>query len=251
MVTTSGGSPDIGLFDQGPFTQPLEVIKLSGRGPGRVMARAAIAALVAWVPIVLLAAVQGLALNDNPRESVLLDVRIHTVYLLALPLLVIAETSVLQRLASIAKHFWDSGVVPPERRSDFHAAVASARRRLTSRWVTAIMVLAAFGLVLAARQWLTTEDIVLTWRTPERLGGEPSLAALWQRWVGLPLFFGAFLVWVWRFGVWGLFLRSVSRLDLRLVPSDPDGRGGWAFWRPPCRRAASSASRSVPPSPAA
>ena len=43
----------------------------------------------------------------------------------------------------------------------------------------------------------------------------------------IPLFL--ILRWSWRHLVWGLLLRDIARLDLRLVASHPDGSGGLAF----------------------
>jgi hypothetical protein len=63
-----------------------------------------------------------------------MEFRVHVVFLFALPLLIIAETSVLRRLAANARHFWDSGLVAQERRADFEAALDSARRLATSPW---------------------------------------------------------------------------------------------------------------------
>ncbi len=221
--------PESDPFERGPFTVHLRQLKLTGRSPRPVITRALIAAFVAWVPIVVLALVQGVALNDNPRDSMLLDIRAHVVFLFALPLLILAEVSVLRRLSSNAAHFWNSGLVPAERRADFDAALDSARRLLRSGWVALLMLVAAFGLMWLARTWAAPMELGTTWRTPAHLGGEPSLAVLWQRWVSLPLFLGAVLAWVLRFVVWGRFLVAMTKLDLRLIPSDPDGRGGLGF----------------------
>src|SRR5262245_40715864 len=118
MVTErSAGAPGMDPFELGPFTVHLDRLKLSGRSPRRVLARAVLVALVAWVPTVVLAIVQGVALTANPRESMLLEIRVHVVFLLALPLLVFAETSVLRRLAANARHFWESGLIPRERQA--------------------------------------------------------------------------------------------------------------------------------------
>ena len=238
MVADRGTvSPELDLFERGPFTAHLRQLKLTGRSPRPVLARALIAAFLAWAPMVVLAIVQGVALADHPRESMLLDIRVHVVFLFALPVMILTETSVLRRLAANAAHFWNSGLVPSERRADFDAAVSSARRLLTSRWSALFMLLAAVGLVWLARGWAAPMEAGSSWRAPASLGGEPSLALQWQRWVSLPLFFGALLAWVLRFVVWGRFLLAMTRLDLRLIPSDPDGRGGVGFLTtslPPC-----------------
>ena len=44
-----------------------------------------------------------------------------------------------------------------------------------------------------------------------------------------PLFWFLLLRWLWRHAVWGLLLRDLARLELRLVATHPDGAGGLAF----------------------
>lgn len=44
-----------------------------------------------------------------------------------------------------------------------------------------------------------------------------------------PLFWFLLLRWLWRHLVWGLLLRDVARLPLRLVATHPDGYGGLGF----------------------
>jgi hypothetical protein len=43
------------------------------------------------------------------------------------------------------------------------------------------------------------------------------------------LFWFLLLRWLWRHAVWGLLLRDLARLELRLVATHPDGAGGLAF----------------------
>jgi hypothetical protein len=44
-----------------------------------------------------------------------------------------------------------------------------------------------------------------------------------------PLFWFLLLRWLWRHLVWGLLLREIAGLELRLVATHPDGAGGLAF----------------------
>jgi hypothetical protein len=46
---------------------------------------------------------------------------------------------------------------------------------------------------------------------------------------GVPLLVYLVLRWMWNIGLWALFLRSVSSLELRLVPSHPDLMAGLSF----------------------
>ncbi len=44
-----------------------------------------------------------------------------------------------------------------------------------------------------------------------------------------PLYWFLLLRWLWRHLVWGLLMREMARLDLRLVATHPDGYGGIGF----------------------
>lgn len=71
-------------FDAGPYARLQIALGLTGPGASRVARRALVAAVIAWLPLVLLAAVEGLALRADPRESMLLDVAAHARYLVTM-----------------------------------------------------------------------------------------------------------------------------------------------------------------------
>jgi hypothetical protein len=52
------------------------------------------------------------------------------------------------------------------------------------------------------------------------------LAAQWYLIVCLPLFRFLMIRWLWRLGLWCFFLWRLSRLDLQLTPTHPDGTAG-------------------------
>jgi hypothetical protein len=216
-------------FDAGPFVRILELFGLSGNDAVRVARRAVLAALFAWLPLVALAAVQGLALGPDPRESLLLDVSIAARYLLALPLLVAADAVCLPPLGRIARHFVDSGLVPEEGRPQYDALIASTRRLLASPAVELIMVALAYVATLALGTRLYPET-VSTWVMPFTNGvGRLSLAGWWRALVSQPLFLILVLTWFWRILLWARYLWGVARLNLRLIPSHPDLAGGLGF----------------------
>jgi hypothetical protein len=57
----------------------------------------------------------------------------------------------------------------------------------------------------------------------------PTPAGWWGLLVSLPLLFLLLLGWLWRVGLWARFLWLMNRIELRLVPSHPDGAGGLGF----------------------
>ena len=58
---------------------------------------------------------------------------------------------------------------------------------------------------------------------------QPSLAGWWLGCVSMPLFQFLLLRWYFRLFIWARFLWQVSRIELKIVPTHPDRRGGMSF----------------------
>jgi hypothetical protein len=56
-----------------------------------------------------------------------------------------------------------------------------------------------------------------------------ALTGLWYWFVCLTLFRFLLFRWLWRLGLWSFFLWRVTKLELHLVPTNPDGAGGLGF----------------------
>jgi hypothetical protein len=216
-------------FDAGPYARLQAALRLTRPGAPRSARRAIAAAAVAWVPLLVLAAAQGLALRANPRESFLLDISAYARYLLALPLLVVAESICLPRLALIAQHFATAGLIPGAERARYDALISSSRRLLGHRGAEIVLVVAAYAATIGlGGVWYPPTES--TWVAPLGDGIRGlSWAGWWRALVSQPLFLVCTGAWVWRTVVWARFLWGISRLQLRLVPSHPDLSGGLHF----------------------
>ncbi len=218
-------------FDAGPYARLQAALRLpspAAREAG--WRRALAAAAVAWVPLLLLSAAQGLALGPGPRESFLLDVPAHVRYLVAIPAFVAAEPWCLPRLALIARHFVRSGLVAGDDRARLDALVASARRRLDHRGMEVVLAVAVYAATVVTSGFLYPLGTP-SWVAPG-VEGTPaalSLAGWWRTLVSHPLFLLLLAAWLWRVAVWWRFLWGVSRLRLRLVPAHPDLAAGLRF----------------------
>jgi hypothetical protein len=108
-------------FDAGPYARLQAVLERGHLWIARTGPRALAVAAVAWLPLLVLAALQGIALRDRPQESLLLDLTAYARYVVALPVLILAGPFCLPRLAMIAR---DSGIITPRRQ------LSPASRRL-------------------------------------------------------------------------------------------------------------------------
>jgi len=78
-------------FDAGPYARLQAALSRRRLWSTRAPYRAAALAAIAWLPLLVLAAVQGHAWTDRAQESLLLDPSVYARYLITLPVLVLAQ----------------------------------------------------------------------------------------------------------------------------------------------------------------
>lgn len=185
--------------------------------------------LFTWLPLLALSVLSGDAVGGDNKVPFFYDMEAHIRFLAALPLLLVAELVIQQRLRKIIKQFVERGIVTPAGRPMFQDSINSAMRLLNS--VTAEIFLIV--LVLTAGHYLWSRQMSLesgTWY--EGIDGGQlrySLAGYWYVYVGIPIFQFMLLRWYFRIFIWTRFLWQVSRMDLHLVPTHPDGAAGLDF----------------------
>jgi len=184
--------------------------------------------LLVWLPLLVISLLEGRAFG-GVRVSFVKDIEAQVRLLVALPLLILAEKIIHERLRPAVTLFVEKGLVRPEDRPRFNGIVSS-----TMRWRNSVvleLVLLVFVFTVGHATWV--EGLALhgeTWFVrPTDSGWGLSRAGLWYAWISLPLFQFIMLRWWYRLILWGRFLFHVSRLDLDLSPSNPDRAGGLGF----------------------
>ena len=224
-----GDAQDLFLFRGGPFYALQRAAGFVGSRGEMLARRAPFFVLAAWLPLVVLAALQGLAIGPSPAESMLLCLSVHARYLVALPLLLLAENIADARFVTVAQHFFGAGLVRPADVERFSAAALDAKRLRDSRTVEALLFGIAVAIAIAA-VFADLHDGKPSWRSVGPPGAQRiSLAGAWALVFSQPLFVFILARWLWRLVIWGIFLRRVARLDLALVPAHPDAAGGLGF----------------------
>jgi hypothetical protein len=148
----------------------------------------------------------------------------------ALPLLVIAELVVHQRMRPIVQTFLDRNLIPEAAMDRFDAAITSAFRLRNSVLVEILLIAVVYGVgVLIIWRQFTALDASTWYATPSSGGSDLSLAGMWYGYVSLPIFQFLLIRWYFRIIIWARFLWQVSRIELRLVPTHPDRLGGLGF----------------------
>lgn len=214
-------------FDAGPYRWLPTALVPRCRASRRVWRDALLTAVVSWVPLAILAAIQGHAVSGDAHESLLLDAGAYGRYLVASPLFVLAGSVYLPRLGFTVRQFVDAGVIADRDLAEYNALVASTRRLLASHWTDAALLCVAYAATLTLAP---SPGQFSTWVTPASGGSSHlSLAGWWRTLVSQPLFFGLVASWLWRLLLWARFLWRVGRMDLRLVAAHPDRLGGLRF----------------------
>jgi hypothetical protein len=214
------------LFSGGPPWGFEQWLGLRG-GNRSITRRALMTVAVGWLPLVLLTALRGDLVGTDTTNSFILDFGAQGRFLLASPLLVLAEALCVPRLAAIARNFIDSGLVSQTERLRYDAAVDSSQRLMNSRVVDVVLIGLAYALVFALVE-ASPPGMLPSWHC--RLNPfAPSLAGWWGWLVSLPLLLVLQLGWLWRIGVWTRFLWLMNRLQLQLEPQHPDHAAGLAF----------------------
>ncbi len=214
----------------GPLFQLLRRAHLSDDALMLMRQRIIALSLFAWLPLLALSALGGQVIGGTAAVPFLLDVDVHIRFLVALPLLIVAELVVHQRMRFVVKQFLERHLIPASARTRFEAAIASALRLRNS--VLAEVLLIAFvygvGVLIVWRQYGALA--AATWyATPAAGGSTLSLAGMWYGYVSLPLFQFLLLRWYFRLAIWARLLWQVSRIELHLVPTHPDRVGGLGF----------------------
>lgn len=187
--------------------------------------------VITWVPLLLLALIEGRALGTSPKESLLLDFGTYVRFFLGVPLLIIAEMVIGPRLREAGLQFIQGGFVRPEDYPAYDQAIARVKRWRESHAAELIILgVAVAGAWLFTAETLTG-DAIATWRSPNAPGNYlgVSFTALWYRLIALPILQFFWYRWLWRLLVWGGFLWTVSRLNLSLVGTHADQAGGLGF----------------------
>jgi hypothetical protein len=218
------------LFDDGPACRVEEKLGLLKGGRRQTGRRVLFSLVVAWLPMFVLALVQGLAIGPTRLESFLMDFIINVRFLITVPVLLVGEAICEAQLQSVVQQFIDARLVTEAARVRFDQIVRNTARISRSGRTDGVLVGVAYLHSLMAVIVHLYGLHHPTWRAPSVDGHIVlSLAGYWYLLVAFPLY--AFILWRWlcRIGLWWWFLRQVSKLDLQITPSHRDGAGGLGF----------------------
>jgi len=216
------------LMEGGPLFNVQKRVGLIKHNAPFMKRRALLAALLTWLPLLVLSAIQGRAFGHSVPVPFIRDFSTYTRFLLAVPLLLLAENILGPRIAEAAAHFVTSGVVVQKDFERFDKIVELGLRARDS--ILAEVVIAILAYVFSFLAFRETAVHVTTWYATFTGDGESlTWAGLWLIFFCIPLYQFLMLRWLWRLFLWFQFLSRARKLDIQLFPTHPDGAGGLGF----------------------
>ena len=153
---------DFSLVLGGPLYQFFIRARLTTDTLNLVKRRVIVISLFSWLPLLVLSVLSGDAAGGGSKVPFFYDVDVHVRFLVALPLLLVAELVVHQRIRLTVRQFIERGIVPAQARPEFEAIIGSAMRLRNSMVIEVLLIV----LVLTAGHYLWSSQMALeaaTW----------------------------------------------------------------------------------------
>jgi hypothetical protein len=207
----------------------LSLVHLDGSSPRGLRRRVLVLALLAWLPLLLMAAADG-QLIGGADVPFLRDLETHVRLLIVIPLLLVAEVEARAFMPTVVQEFPLRGLVPAAALPRYEAAVKAGQRLRNSAWAEAALVVLVYGVFMSIIWKQYGSLYASTWySTRSAAGNELSAAGWWYVTVSLPLVQFLLLRWYLWIVAWARFLWQLSRIRLSLIPTHPDRAGGLGF----------------------
>jgi hypothetical protein len=180
---------------------------------------------ITWIPLLLLSIRDGVAFGYKVRVPFLYDLSVYGRFLVALPLLILAEIIIEPGIRMVVAEFVKGGIVPTEERQKFDSVLNNMQRwRDSAVPEIVLLVLAFFPLFVFQREW--APGVVSSWHTNR--GGLTAAGWLFAAFSAPMLRFITYR-WIFRYLLWSILLWRITRLRLVLMPTHPDHAGGLLF----------------------
>jgi len=186
-------------------------------------------------PLVILTAYEGSLYDGSLDVPLLQDVEVYVRFLVALPVLVLADTIIDPLIAYMIQSLRRSGIISEEHKPRIDQAIARVRHGKNSYIADGVILLVVVSIILSYLINIDELDISTQYTiwaiTHTDQGATPTLAGWWFLLVSSAILNIILFRWLWRFLLWVGFLFRVSRIPLKLQPTHPDLTGGLGLLR--------------------
>ena len=184
--------------------------------------------VIAWLPLLIMTLISGQFLSGEVQVPFLYDFPFHIRFLMAVPMLFMAEKIVDERVKLVVHQFNKAGLLHEEGLKEFELAKMKADRMVESSWAEAIILVLIVGNQIF--RWVINDDLISSWQFPGLPNNDAmSNAGFWSLTVSIPIFQFIVLRWLWRWIIWFRLHFMISKASLNLSPTHPDRAGGIGF----------------------
>jgi hypothetical protein len=231
-IAHEAADSDFSMILGGPLYQLLRRAHLLREPLELLRRRIIVISLLGWLPLLIAAIAVGRTWGGSGvKVPFLFDIATHVRFLIALPLLILAEWVVHMRFRPLIGQFTARDLIKPKDRLRFGEIVQSSMRMRNS--VAAEVILLIIVVTGGHLLWRHEGSLqISTWYADAAAAGDGlhlTLAGRCYAYWSQPLFQFILLRWYFRIFIWTRFLWRVSRLDLNLIPTHPDRAGGLGF----------------------
>jgi hypothetical protein len=194
-----------------------------------VVRRALLAVLFTWLPLFVFSVMEGQAFGHQIKIPFVRDFAVNVRFLIALPILILAESGIDQKWRILALQFLRSRLVADPDVPLF-AALLEKSNRLRDRVLPEVLLLVV---ALAPSILIIKTELLMNgisnWHNAAVGLSELSLAGWWFNWISAPFFRFLLLRWIWRLFLAAFLLWRISRMKLYLVATHTDLAVGLGF----------------------
>ena len=219
---------DFSLVLGGPLYQLLRRAHLDDDVESHLRRRILWICGIIWLPLLVLCAIKGTLLGGI-KVPFLVDAETHARFLVAVPLMILAEYFVHLRIRGIVAQFVERKLIPAGAMEKFREAITNAMKWRNSMVAELALIVLVFTLGFYVRSNFFSLNVSTWYATAGADGATLTLPGYWFTWVSTPFVQFLILRWLFRLAIWGRFLWQVSQIDLDLIPTHPDRNGGLGF----------------------
>lgn len=219
----SSGPDEISLVRGGAFYRAQHAVGLIHPNEWNLGRRIIFLIVVGWLPLFLITAL----LNFDGLVSLIRDYRIHSRLLVAVPVLLVGELLMESRFRAVIGHLRQAGLLDAlelARVDDVIATMIRARDSFLPELAILLLLIVhtatSYKGLVDTTPWLSRVSGAELHLTAAGWYAVLVSSSIFQFLLGLAL---------WKWLLWTFFAFKLSRRNLRLVATHPDGHGGLGF----------------------
>jgi hypothetical protein len=229
LAAASSQVPDFLIAEGGPFYDLQRQLRLLRENAFRAAPRAMLFVFLAWGIPLILCLVADATSQAGVTRSYLASLPMWSRFVIAVGLFIIMERRVEQRLVQVLRRLVAAPVLSPGSFDGASRAVLKALQQRNAVFPEALC-LALAAVTSVVQYFRVLHSATEPWAVHAAADGTTLTVIAW--WIILfsnPLFMFLLFRWLWRLGVWSMLLARLSKMDLRLVATHPDGKAGLGF----------------------